>query len=328
MSASHETALKLRGIALQVAQACLPHGRLEGNEYLAGDIYGRAGRSLRVRVFGDDDRVGVWADFAGDADHRGDLLDLIRFCLADGDRSVALAKAREFLDGKVPTTMSAAAPVPEAKRKRSTTQAARWLWRQTAQLRGTLGEVYLVGRGIDPAVAGVLRFLPVAIHGPTGRKCPAVVAPVHSPDHRFIGIQRIFLEDDGSQLRHPDPKLSLGDVRGGHIPLARPRGGADVRHVAEGVEDGLSLLTADPALWVDAVISASQLVNLPADPRAAVHLVHHDNDQAGRSSAEAFRANNGDDPDIILCPPPAPAKDINKLLELGGRAAVLRHLAI
>jgi len=326
MSASETAARQLRSIALDVAKACLPHGVLEGDEFVAGDIHGAAGRSLRVRVFGDPDRIGVWADFAGDHHHRGDLLDLIRFCLADGDRARALAKAREFLGGRLPEPAPDRSSSPKPRRpRRSTTEIARSLWGAALPFYGTVGEVYLVGRDIDPAVAGALRFLPNALHSPSGRRCPALIAPVMSVERRFLGIHRIFLEPDGRQLEHPDPKLSLGDIRGGHIPLSTPRGGDTVRHIAEGIEDGLALLTAAPGSWVDAVSASSHLYHLPTDPRATLTFVHHDADEAGRAGAEAFKAENGDDPDIVLTPPAE--KDMNRLLQVGGRDAVLRHLA-
>src|SRR3546814_14761671 len=60
MSASATAARKLRGIALKVAQACLPNGRVEGNDYVAGHIHGAAGDSLRVCIRGD--KAGPWIE--------------------------------------------------------------------------------------------------------------------------------------------------------------------------------------------------------------------------------------------------------------------------
>src|SRR3546814_14450869 len=50
MSASATAARKLRGIALKVAQACLLNGRVEGTDYVAGNIHGAAGAPLRVSL--------------------------------------------------------------------------------------------------------------------------------------------------------------------------------------------------------------------------------------------------------------------------------------
>lgn len=325
MSASATAARKLRRIALKVAQACLPNGRVEGNDYVAGNIHGAAGCSLRVCIRGD--KAGLWIDNA-DVEHRGDLLDLIRFCLADGDRSRALAEARKLLgdrlDAPEPVRLTEAVePEPVANKKRA---LARYLWRRSMPIRGTLAEHYLGRRGIDPAVAGALRYLPSALHTPTNRWCPTVIAAVVGPDRRFAGIHRIYLEPDGRRLEHSDPKRALGSLRGGYIRLAPPRDGDTVRNLAEGAEDGLALLTAAPELWVDAVISASHLNALKRDPASSIEFVHHDRDRAGEAGAQAFKHGNGDDPDIILLPPPAPAKDLNGLLQQGGREAVLRHL--
>lgn len=325
MSASATAARKLRSIALKVARACLPNGRVEGNDYVAGNIHGAAGDSLRVCIRGD--KAGLWIDNA-DVEHRGDLLDLIRFCLADGDRSRALAEARRLLGDRLDAPepvrpAEAVEPEPIANKKRA---LARNLWRRSMPIRGTLAERYLGRRGIDPAVAGALRYLPSALHTPTNRWCPTVIAAVVGPDRRFAGIHRIYLEPDGRQLDHRYPKRALGSLRGGWIRLAPPRDGDTVRNIAEGVEDGLALLTAAPALWVDAIISSSHLHALKRHPASSVEFVHHDRDRAGEAGGRAFKEGNGDDPDIILLPPAPPAKDLNGLLLDGGREAVLRHL--
>lgn len=327
MSASATAARKLRGIALKVARVCLPNGRVEGDDYVAGNIHGAAGCSLRVCIRGD--KAGLWIDNA-DVEHRGDLLDLIRFCLADGDRSRALAEAHKLLGERLDAPervrpVEAVEPAPIANKKR---ELARNLWRRSVPVRGTLAEHYLKSRGIDPAVARALRYLPSALHTPTNRWCPAVIAAVVGPDCRFAGIHRIYLEPDGRQLDHQYPKRALGSLRGGWIRLAPPRDGDTVRNIAEGVEDGLALLTVAPALWVDAVISSSHLHALKRDPVSSVEFVYHDRDRAGEAGGQAFREGNDGDPDIILLPPPAPAKDLNGLLQQGGRDAVLRHLDV
>jgi hypothetical protein len=325
MSASATAARKLRGIALKVARACLANGRIEGNDYVAGNIYGASGDSLRVCIRGDN--VGLWIDNA-DIEHRGDLLDLIRFCLTDGDRSRALAEARKMLGDRLdaPEPVRSAAAVEPRPGAKETKALARRLWYRSVPIHGTLAEHYLKGRGIDPAVATALRYLPSVLHTPTRRWYPAVIAAVVGPDRRFAGIHRIYLEPDGRQLDHRYPKRALGSLRGGWIRLAPPRDGDTVRDVTEGVEDGLALLTAAPALWVDAVLSSSHLHALKRDPASSVEFVHHDRDRAGEAGGRAFRAANGDDPDIILLPPPPPVTDLNGLLQQGGREAVLRHL--
>lgn len=328
MSASAQVALRLRDIAHRVALECLPHGQLEDDEILAGDITGRPGRSLRVRVFGDPRKLGLWADFAGDHHHRGDLLDLIRLCLTNGDRSAALARAREFLDGKFAAREPVeTAPAPRRRPVLDMVAIARRLWGGSVQIGGTLAEVHLTrDRGVDPSVAGVLRFHHRVWHKPLRRFCPAVLAPVVGVDRRFRGVHRLYLESDGRQLDHPDPKRALGDVHGGHVPLSQPLDGDDEHHLTEGVEDGLALLTAAPQLWVQASVSASHLHQLDRDPRAAVTFVHHDDDPAGHAGGAAFRAHNGDHPDIILTPPPF--KDLNALLQVQGRTGVQRHLEL
>jgi 5S rRNA maturation endonuclease (ribonuclease M5) len=61
----------LRQRALEVCQHLIPGGKIEGHEYTAGDIDGTPGNSLSVNL-----STGIWADFAGSDELKGDLLNL------------------------------------------------------------------------------------------------------------------------------------------------------------------------------------------------------------------------------------------------------------
>lgn len=61
----------LRSRALDVCRYLLPGGSFHGSEYLIGDIHGSPGDSLSINT-----NTGVWADFAGGDDAKGDMLDL------------------------------------------------------------------------------------------------------------------------------------------------------------------------------------------------------------------------------------------------------------
>lgn len=58
---------------LEFLQEVFPEGAIEGSNYVLGDISGQQGRSLKIKLSGEN--AGVYADF--NAGHRGDIFDLI-----------------------------------------------------------------------------------------------------------------------------------------------------------------------------------------------------------------------------------------------------------
>lgn len=69
-----DTAKVLASRADEVASLLLPAGKKVGHDWCAGSTSGDAGKSLKVRVEGD--KKGMWIDFAGGADEKGDLIGL------------------------------------------------------------------------------------------------------------------------------------------------------------------------------------------------------------------------------------------------------------
>ena len=57
-----DVARMLLGRSIDVCKMLLPGGRMQGHEYVVGDLSGRSGKSLSINT-----RTGVWTDFAGDA---------------------------------------------------------------------------------------------------------------------------------------------------------------------------------------------------------------------------------------------------------------------
>jgi len=87
-----EIAERLAEDAASVAMYLLPEGKRQGAEWCVGDITGKKGQSLRVRLTGT--KAGVWRDFA--TEDGGDLLDLWAAVRAL-PIAKALDEAREFL---------------------------------------------------------------------------------------------------------------------------------------------------------------------------------------------------------------------------------------
>ena len=89
-----EIAAKLAERAQDVASLLLPGGKRSGNVWTVGSLAGEAGNSLSVVLTGQ--RAGVWKDFAGDPDDKGDLIGLWQAVKGITLRE-ACAHALEFL---------------------------------------------------------------------------------------------------------------------------------------------------------------------------------------------------------------------------------------
>lgn len=76
-----------------ILQSWYPSGVIIGREFCIGNAYGAAGQSLRVRVRGDDGKVGYWSDFAAGEAGR-DLISLyaLKEGISQGRACAALAK--------------------------------------------------------------------------------------------------------------------------------------------------------------------------------------------------------------------------------------------
>ncbi len=123
--------------------------------------------------------------------------------------------------------------------------------------------------------------------GPNPKRRPAIIAAVAEPG-RFTGIQRAFLEPDGSKLASDlaDPKMALGRPLHGAVQLYRP---GVVLGLAEGFETAMSaaFLLGIP-VW--AALGGERLhqINIPGVVQRLILLP--DNDRAGRIAAARAEA--------------------------------------
>lgn len=238
----------------------------------------------------------------------GDVLDFVQRL-----HGVSLRYAAEMLTGGLPTVE--VQPVLSNDTTSNRVDDARDIWRSSQPVKGTLAENYLRSRSIDIALPESLRFASLR-YGSKGREHPCMVAAVGSADRKFQGIQRTYLNADGTgKLDVPKPKLSLGRVSGGAIRLA-PCAGSLV--ICEGIEDGLSLMQGlGQSVWVAA--GASMLPAMRFPPMVKSVRIGGDNDEAGRAAADkaarAF-AERGLEARVFF---PAGAKDFNEELMKGSR---------
>lgn len=171
-------------------------------------------------------------------------------------------------------------------------EKARKLFRSSIPAHGSLAEIYLRGRGIDPAKlpAGVLlqlRFLPAVSywHTPDNKtrpdllgEFPALIAPLQNAARAVQGVHITYLKPDGSakiEMRADGRKLPAKKMKGKPwgcaIRLGAP---APLMVFAEGIENGLSSLIAKPdwPVWVGGSLGnlAGAGQNIPGKP----HPVH------------------------------------------------------
>ena len=68
---------QIKNIALaqlpSLIKSIYPNGKMQGNQFVIGDIHGNVGDSLKIDIQGD--KSGLWNDFA--SDHSGDIFDLL-----------------------------------------------------------------------------------------------------------------------------------------------------------------------------------------------------------------------------------------------------------
>lgn len=227
----------------------------EVTKALEGSWHGRYGL---VRCPCHDDRVPSLTV----CDGRGQNTDLVVNCFAGCDwRDVKGAlRQRGLLPEWTPTGRTErllwrdAKPVSVAQRDRldrerrakNTKRALRIL--RGSRPAGTIAETYLAPRGITVAIPTTVRETPALWHGPTGLTFPGLVAGVQRLDGTVVAVERFFLTPDCTKKAAvPRPKMLLGPFAGNTVRLGRA---AEKMLIAEGLENGLSLLQSSPGLPV------------------------------------------------------------------------------
>ncbi|WP_316162426.1 toprim domain-containing protein [Bradyrhizobium sp. SZCCHNRI20481] len=295
MSDASDLARRLAREAEAVCRHYLSNGRRQGRYWLVGDIGNTPGRSLFVRLHTSSrGPAGKWTD-AATGEH-GDLLDIIAAaCGLHSFREVA-EEARRFL--KLPHWQREQTIDVQAAQRPRDLKTAQRLFAMAQPLSGTLGEVYLRRRGIDPLVStDALRFHPRCYyrHDDTTQveTWPALIAAVTNVNGRITGLQRTWLDPDGYDDRRlgkapiDTPRRAMGDLLGNAVRFGNVD---DVLAAGEGIETMLSLRTVLPSMPMAAALSANHLAALlwPASLRRLYIAV--DADPAGHAAAKALTA--------------------------------------
>lgn len=168
--------------------------------------------------------------------------------------------------------------MPVAKPKRDMGALALRLWRASVPIAGTLGEEYLLARGLSGPFPKALRFNPSTIlgSGPDKRVMPAMIAAVEN-ELGLVAVQRTFLDPD-NVLRKPisKPKVSLGLLGTAAIRLAPA---TEELGLAEGIEDAQSAMEwFGTPTWALAGVERLAFVAIPEKVRRVI--VYRDRGQA------------------------------------------------
>ena len=179
---------------------------------------------------------------------------------------------------------------------------------------------YLQGRGIQPdAVPPWLKLLPAEESARlTGKRYPAMVAPIFDGDGHFQGVQITWLDREAkTKLAVSDgkPRRTFGQLKGGYVPL----GVIDNRPLcviaAEGIEDALSVrqLIGDDCPAV-AVLGSNFAAADAIKCEEMILAGDNDDDGGGRQKAEEAAALLGSGQRAVRIAIPEHYKDWNEAL--------------
>jgi len=298
----------LRAQAETLARELLPGGRREGNEWVAHDWSGAAGRGVGVCIRGS--KAGVVADWR--AAQYGDLLDLIAWARTGGDKADALRWARQWLglgDGRGRAVAErAAAPAPrreaDGEDRARKAGAARAMWLGGQLIGGTPAAAYLEGRGVGPAalgrMPGALRYTASAWCSERSIHAPAMLASCVR-DGQIVACHRTFLEQrpggGWGKAAIRSAKKVLGAIGGAFIPLwrgksMRPIAEApedDTLIICEGIEDALTIALHAPECRVIAAYSLGNMAALKLPAAFCDIVLAWDRDGENQAAKEGRR---------------------------------------
>jgi hypothetical protein len=304
-----EIARMLNANAAALARKLYPAGKEYGGFFHIGSVEGEPGKSLKIRTKGN--RQGSWADYSrdpGDKLGKGDMLKLLQLTVGNGDIKEAIREAKRFLglDSMNPRAMEQFRDRTRAAAEKAERQAAGEterkrlnavnLWGHAQPLEGSPAQSYLEGRGIDFAklghFPGALRYRHDVWSSEARRAMPAMVSLfVGGLDAKSKGAHVTYLErgqrgwtkaplETAKMIWSPaywGAHIPLNKGAAGRMPLRDVPAGTCV-HISEGIEDGLTVAMADPALRLVAAGTLGNIgaMQLPGAVAALIIVGQHD----------------------------------------------------
>ncbi len=276
-----------RRLACQAEAVCrhyLSNGRREGHYWLVGDARNTPGRSMFVRLKGQEfgkGAAGKWTDAA--TGEYGDLLDVIREnCGLVNFQDVA-NEARGFLNLPHSESETDRNPRP-ASAPAGSPEAARRLFALSQPIMGTVVDKYLRQRGITALhETRSLRFHPRCYHQPDEysptETWPAMIAAVTDLDGKITGAHRTWLDPSGrDKAPVGTPRRAMGHLLGNAVRFGVA---GEVKAAGEGIETMLSLRCVLPSMPMVAALSAAHLSQLLFPHTLRRLYIARDDDPAG-----------------------------------------------
>ncbi|WP_294192776.1 CHC2 zinc finger domain-containing protein [uncultured Sphingomonas sp.] len=221
-------------------------------------------------------------------------------CGASGD-IVSLVMHAERLDFRRAVEWLAGANLPwvdpaervkaaqeEEAERQAAMQRAQAVWYSAALCDETPAEIYARSRGITMPLPPSFRFGMIAAER-NGPAVPALLAAVAIEGEPYpVGLQRIFLQPDGSgKADMKSPKMSLGRIKGGAVRVTcRSKETPHEVIVTEGPEDALSLAQELPGREVWACLGTALMIEAQYPARIRSIVIAAQNDEPGRAAAD------------------------------------------
>lgn len=297
----------------ELVRQWLPGGEMRGETYFALNPL-RSDRNLGS--FQINTCTGQWRDHAIGIGGN-DPASLYAYLLTGGDYNAAF---RALANKPLVTALAASgAMAPLAKvatslmRQPEKQAQIPSIYDSAVGLSGMPAAAYLQSRGLRPNE--VWDSLRASVqHYPGIGACPALIAPIETLDGSLAGLHRTYLQPNGSKLNVPNPRRTLGQVKGNAIHLGVP---TDRLIICEGLEDGLTLFQENDGavpVWVAGGASFLHLMKLPREVR--VLTIAADNDAPGEAAAQrAADAFNVGDRIVRIMRPEPDFKDFNDQLQ-------------
>jgi hypothetical protein len=164
-----------------------------------------------------------------------------------------------------------------ALREQNRIKFARSIYQASQPVKGTLAEKYLRDfRKLSIDIPKDFRFHPNCIH-PDKSQRPALIAPLYR-EGKMVGIQRIFLNPDGSKIdKDKTDKAGLGITHGAAIHVNKSFM-SGTTYTAEGLEDAMSVAKVLPHQNVQSGASISSLVPMPYEKGTSTVVICADHD--------------------------------------------------
>lgn len=179
------------------------------------------------------------------------------------------------------------------------------LWKNSKDLKGTLGEVYLSKRGILPQDHPTsLRFHPQVDYYQKDKvtkkvsligKFPAILCPIKNSEGVLVSLHRIYLSETGDKLfsgeSEFDSKKMMShwkDINGSSIRLY-PLKGSTVMGVAEGVETACAAYAVSRMpVWAGINATLMSQMDIPKEISKVVIWADKDSSKRGEAAAETL----------------------------------------